>query len=502
MSETNVILGGPGAGETTRLLKIIEEALESGVKPNKIGFMSFSKKAAEEGKTRACQKFGMSEEDFTHFRTIHSMAFRHLSMKRDQMVSWSHYHELGKMLGIEFKGRGEVAEDDVYGMATADRMLFLEGLARNTKKGLKLTWEEAFEDAIDWFELERFGRAFTAFKWNRKLSDFNDLVERFAAVHPDTLPTFDLLLIDEAQDCSPIQWDIVKKLESRSRITYIVGDDLQAIYRWSGADVDQFINYPGAQINLEQSYRVPSAIHKLADSLSDRVANKRPRIWKPREEIGAVNWFSSIEEVDLSQGTWLLLARNGYMLDEMEEYCYSQGFSFNSVSRDPLKSPALAAVKTWENLRRNREESSEHIVDMLKFMEPGSLPAAFVKRLKSDEAKRGFSMEELMAAGLKTNAIWHEALTRISPKERDFFIAARKRGEPLLKEPRIKISTIHAAKGGEADNVLLMTDISFRCYQNMQSNMDDEIRVWYVACTRAKKTLNLIIPRTNLNFEL
>ena len=108
----------------------------------------------------------------------------------------------------------------------------------------------------------------------------------------------------------------------------------------------------------------------------------------------------------------------------------------------------------------------------------------------------------MRANGLKTEDIWHKVLTKISPTERDYFIAVRRRGEPLLKEPRIRISTIHAAKGGQADHVLLLTDISYRCHNNMQESYDDEVRVWYVAATRCKKTLNVILPHTNLNFEL
>ena len=40
-----------------------------------------------------------------------------------------------------------------------------------------------------------------------------------------------------------------------------------------------------------------------------------------------------------------------------------------------------------------------------------------------------------------------------------------RRGEKITKEPRIKLSTIHAAKGGEAENVILRTDISNRIYK-------------------------------------
>jgi hypothetical protein len=204
----------------------------------------------------------------------------------------------------------------------------------------------------------------------------------------------------------------------------------------------------------------------------------------------------------MSQGEWLLLARNGYMLDELEKFCLYQGFSFHSISRDPLKSPALAAVKVWETLRRGEVASPSQVMEMLRYMPPEYYGSAIKPKMKTLGKKDLVKMSDLVALGLRTQDIWHRVLRKISPAERDFFIAARKRGEALLKQPRIKISTIHAAKGGEADNVVLMSDMSYRCYENMTRKPDDEIRVWYVGMTRCRKTLNIVLPRTDLCFEV
>ena len=72
----------------------------------------------------------------------------------------------------------------------------------------------------------------------------------------------------------------------------------------------------------------------------------------------------------------------------------------------------------------------------------------------------------------------------------------------MTTKPRIKINTIHAVKGGEADNVLLLTDMASRSYKYMQQWPDDEVRVFYVGMTRAKQNLHLISPKTNLDFEI
>jgi len=90
----------------------------------------------------------------------------------------------------------------------------------------------------------------------------------------------------------------------------------------------------------------------------------------------------------------------------------------------------------------------------------------------------------------------------ISVKERSYIRAMLRRGEKITQEPRIRISTIHAAKGGEATNVILLTDISSRVFKSYQQNPDDESRVFYVGLTRAKENLFLIEPQTQKYYPL
>ena len=66
-------------------------------------------------------------------------------------------------------------------------------------------------------------------------------------------------------------------------------------------------------------------------------------------------------------------------------------------------------------------------------------------------------------------------------------------GEKFNSKPRINISTIHQSKGGEADNVVLLTDMGRLSWESL--GKDEENRVWYVALTRAKQNLYLVRPR-------
>ena len=70
----------------------------------------------------------------------------------------------------------------------------------------------------------------------------------------------------------------------------------------------------------------------------------------------------------------------------------------------------------------------------------------------------------------------------------------------LTDKPRIKISTIHKAKGGEADNVALLLDSSRACAES--EDQDGEVRTFYVGLTRAKKALHIIESQSQYGFAL
>ena len=69
------------------------------------------------------------------------------------------------------------------------------------------------------------------------------------------------------------------------------------------------------------------------------------------------------------------------------------------------------------------------------------------------------------------------------------------------KEPFINISTIHAVKGGEADNVVIRTDITKASMLQMNMDEDIEHRIFYVAVTRAKKNVYVMLPTQKYNYE-
>ena len=67
-----------------------------------------------------------------------------------------------------------------------------------------------------------------------------------------------------------------------------------------------------------------------------------------------------------------------------------------------------------------------------------------------------------------------------------------RKGEKFNAEPRISVSTIHGSKGGEAENVVLFTDLSPAADAEMRINPNDTHRTFYVGVTRTKQNLYIV----------
>ena len=106
-----------------------------------------------------------------------------------------------------------------------------------------------------------------------------------------------------------------------------------------------------------------------------------------------------------------------------------------------------------------------------------------------------YNEKEDYKSKIDLNKEWHEAFTAESPERIAYLQSMLINGEDLSKEPRIKVSTIHGAKGGEAPNVVLLlnqTSNTMKGAKKSQTRQDEEYRVWYVGVTRTGQKLYLI----------
>ena len=97
--------------------------------------------------------------------------------------------------------------------------------------------------------------------------------------------------------------------------------------------------------------------------------------------------------------------------------------------------------------------------------------------------------------GLVTDSVWYEAFEGLDPITENYIRNMRANGETLNKNPRIQMSTIHGEKGGEADKVLLMQDITNAALETFSYDPDELHRLFYTGATRAKRELHVLDPR-------
>jgi superfamily I DNA/RNA helicase len=281
----------------------------------------------------------------------------------------------------------------------------------------------------------------------------------------------------------------------RSQRCFLAGDDDQAIYTWAGADVESFLNFKGQIKVLEQSYRVPAKIHQLANSVVHRIKKRQPKAWRAREETGSIHYYQDWHDVNVAQGDWLILAAANYMLSDMYEWLKSQGLLFERYGQRSIPESVLTAVIGWERLRKGQEVPFEVVRTVYKYIDTRFVKHGY-KGLRTADPAAMYTIDSLKEKhGLLSTEIWHQALTKIAENQRHYLIAVLRRGTRLTGKVPIKLSTIHAAKGGEADNVLLMGDLTTKFAREYDRNADDVNRLLYVGITRAKQTLHIVLPK-------
>ena len=503
--KTEVIFGPPGTGKTTRLLNTVDGLISEGTKPREICFVTFTRKAANEAKARAKDRFSLNDDDLPYFRTLHAMAFRQLGLVRSDVMGFSNYIDICRLLGLSITFKGAAEDGTITGLSKGDRLFFNENLSRITGTTLRGHWETKMsEEDIDWYELLKVQETLVDYKKLKGKMDFTDMLVKFTDVYKEVRPDVSILIVDEAQDLSVLQWRAVDLLSQDVEKVFIAGDDDQAIFRWAGADVETFINLKGKQTILSQSYRVPIKVSDEANRIVKMISHRKEKEWLPRDEEGTVEYCHQVDDIDMSEGTWLLLARNIYLLEPYKEHCLQMGYIFSSRTGAPVNTRAIQAIKLWEDLRKGKKIFAEEAKIVYDFLGTRSRVKYGFKGVLAEVAdNEKLSMSDLRKNfGLVTEKIWHEALDKLSILEREYFLAALRRGEKPLREPRININTIHGVKGGEADGVVVVTDMAHRTYLEYLENPDDELRVWYVAFTRAKNSLHIILPTTQECIEV
>lgn len=458
--KTKVIFGPPGTGKTTKLLSILEEELKTYSK-DEIAFVSYTKEGVNQGKKRAIEKFGGKLDEYPYFRTLHSLAFYALGAKPVDMITKKHYKEFSKKMGMYFTGY--YTEDLKH---NDDKYLFINDLHRNNPRLVK-----NYIDTVDIKKYNFVKNNYKRFKDHFGIRDYTDLIEGFIDIGKGT--PVKVVIIDEAQDLTTLQWKMIWTAFKHVDKMYVAGDDDQAIYQWSGADVEYFLDMEGDIEILKQSYRLPSSVLDLSKKVSSMISKRVVKDYKSTGKEGDVIWINNLEELNINNDeSWLFLSRNNIFLKDIGTFLANKGIPYRVKGSPTIKEADLNMITKYEEIRKTRLMS------------------------KDEERKLKPHLNEMYSL----NEAWYDSFNWDIDKKmhiRDFI-----KNKFQLKDWNVLVNTIHSTKGSEADNVVLLMDITGNVNKNLNSNPDSEHRVFYVGMTRARKKLYLVHGKSKYSYKI
>lgn len=445
----HIILGPPGTGKTTRLLEILDEEIRTGTPPSRIAFVSFTREGAWQGASRALSTYKnrFDKEAFCNFRTIHSTCFRALEATTNEVMQKSDFADFGRKAGFRFTGQYSADLLD-----TDDKYLFVDTLLRNNRAAAR-----PYIDTIDVDRLVYIRKQYANYKNAMHKMDFTDMLQRF--VEEQRLVDVDVAFVDEAQDLTQLQWRVVWTAFRNVKRLYIAGDDDQAIYQWSGADVDHFLGIDGTVEVLSQSHRIPEAVHRFAQRIVRRIEHRAVKEYHPAEREGLVRVVNEFQDIAIDKNrSYLFLARTNALLEPIHDWLYAQSVAHIYKETSTTGARKIAAVR--EYMRKGGIHDPE---------------APYMKYLR-DDAQPGTP--------------WQHAFSW--PEEEIGYYAAVLAGAT----GKVRVATIHSVKGAEADVVVVLSDMGRRVHRAYTMTPDAEHRVFYVAATRAKHELHIVYPQS------
>jgi DNA helicase-2/ATP-dependent DNA helicase PcrA len=295
-----LIVAGAGTGKTLTLAARVAHLIRSGVPPERILLLTFSRRAARAMLARAARLTEGPDAERVWGGTFHAVANHLLRLA-------------GRPLGLQpdFTVLDQADGADVMDLLR-DELGFSERERRFPRKDTlaaiysrTVNAGEALGELIarhyPWCRDETDGireifRAYTARKRSQNVLDYDDLLLfwKALATAPSTGPAlaerFDHVLVDEYQDTNALQADILEGLRppGSSRNLTVVGDDAQAIYAFRAATVRNILEFPqrfpGATIvRLERNYRsIPPILHASNATIAPSPQRHEKTLWSDR----------------------------------------------------------------------------------------------------------------------------------------------------------------------------------------------------------------------------
>lgn len=591
-----LLLAGAGTGKTRTLIYRVAHLIESGVSPESILLLTFTNKAANEMKERA-EKM-LKEKCGITACTYHSFCVKMLRF-------------YGKMAGIspDFTIISGPDEADIIDIIKSElnfqklknmpsASVFASMLSTCVNK--RLTLEELLKEQKYWRfrqnerkllllreETKKYKEEHNLFNYDDILLKFDQMLTDYSNIARRIEDTYRYIMVDEYQDTNTLQDSIIRKIRTKNTNLMVVGDDMQSIYKFRGADVQNILSFPKRYtdckvIYLTENYRSSQEILNLANHVMTNAtegyqknlraqfsSQELPKVYgvndtKTEAEF-VLNRIKAKHAEGIPYNDICVLYRNSFQSYELEVLLNKAGLDFEKyggirfLDRAHIKD-ILAFLKIYSNphdqlswfrilqlhigvgkvyakniSEKCLENGPEHLInechsrrkyrvylkklyeeimswedkDFLQILNSccayyTAVREETIKNQKVDsESTREESLQDLkkdkedieilvnMAKDYDSVLDFLDAMTLDAAKSKE------------NAEDKLILSTIHSVKGLEFDTIILLDCVDDILPSTMYIGSpedNEDVRCMYVAVTRAKNTLYMIVPKIVLKY--
>lgn len=553
INQNFLVSAGPGSGKTEFLVNHIHHIIKDSNNINtlrKILAITYTNVAADNLSRRLGYTSG-----FTYVSTIHSFLSEYilfpyswllegkyslpkkLTITPHQLASFSDFKELCKKYHYQYMtyyhNIRERISSSIYFKKLSDHYSLTID-----QKDARVPNEK--------YPIKNDSRFFMEYKqscWKNGIINYDDvlllsliILENNPFVAKLISNIFPFIFIDEFQDTSIIQAEIISILADNGSKVGVIGDENQSIYGFAHSSQETFRKFSLPKLNkycININHRSSDPIIKLLNRITEN-SGKDPQVLqhisgpKPTIVVGeprsVVNWFLKNHPQNPKYSKMIISYSNDYIEQINPDY---------SAPSKEIK----------DNINKMRTDDRGrfiyNIIKSLKLASEGQINAsisAFFHSYEKTNADEKYVMSKFYYAYNKFDdyldnniSTWfneffldkgiHEAnsdntskiMTKITKGSKCFLGMKVKY---LLSDVPIEgtiseFRTIHQSKGDEADAVLIMIDgtgkkkernFSFLLSPKLSGSNEDD-RVYYVAMSRAKHELFFSIPSLNKNIR-
>lgn len=405
-----IVLAVPGAGKTTMILHRIKRLIDRGVDPKNILTITFSKAQAIDIKMRYNIMFGGEN---VLFSTIHAFCY---SIVRD------YSRKSGKSLSLidsNLKKKYEILRDiyrDVNKTYPTEERIETAISEVGYCKNMMLSPNSfAKLKRCDTDNFVKFYETYEKYKKDKNLIDFDDMInlsyeilKSDASIRKKYRDRFKFIQLDEGQDTSRSQFQVLKLLAKPDNNLFVVADDDQSIYGFRGANTEELFNLQKeyndiATFYMEENFRSTKNIVNIANifiaqnekRFDKTVFTSNPfakpvniiKVKEPKDQYEFIE-----KELQKGVGDIAVLYRNNLSSIGLVEYFERRDYDFNIKDKKTKFFSHFITKDILDILNFSRDLSDIDLYEKFYFKLDGYISKKHIEYLKKNRGKNIFNI--------------------------------------------------------------------------------------------------------------